>query len=271
MFKRVRDSLVYPAEILRYRKDHILLVLLYLLFFAALLSTKTIINVVKFDGLTEVAKESIKEEVNIIDNNCEIVSAELVCDGEHLISAYSDAMYTVYLDSNAAINYDVYPDNEYSVIIHGKSIYLYVFGINTVSFPLTDLPTPLQNIDFNEQVSDPTAFYNNLFIGVDELIVSYKGAWGFAVIAVELFISLLFYMIFILFSAFFMKKRYKIIPFKETFKMTVYSSTSLYIILTFYSMLNLSIIIVVLLLFISFRQNGILNREIDRRIRKKPW
>jgi len=271
MFKRVRDSLVYPAEILRYRKDHILLVLLYLLFFAALLSTRTIIDVVKFDGLSVVTKETVKEEINIIDNNCEIVSAELICTGEHLINAYSDSMYTVYLDSNDVINYDDYPNDEYSLIIHDEAVYLYVFGINTVSIPLTDLPTSLQNIDFNDQASDPEAFYSHLFTGIDELIVSYKSAWGTALIAVEMFISILFYMIFLLFSSFFMKKRYKIIPFKETFTMTVYSSTSLYIILTFYSMLDLNIIIVIVLLFISFRQNGILNREIDRRITKKPW
>jgi len=270
MFKRVRDSLVYPAEILRYRKDHILLVLFYLIFFAALLSTRTVIDVIKFDGISEVTKESVKEEINIIDNDCEIISAKLICDGEHLISTYSDTMYTVYLDSNAVINYSEYPDNEYSVIIHDEGVYLYVFGINTMSIPLTELPTSLQNIDFNDQTSDPTAFYNNLFIGIDELIVSYKNVWGVALIGVEMFISLLFYLVFILFSSFFMKRRYKIIPFRETFTMTVYSSTSLYIILMFYSMLNLNIIVVIVLLFVSFRQNGILNREIDRRIRKKP-
>lgn len=270
MFKRVRDSLVYPAEILRYRKDHILLVLIYLLFFAALLSTRTVIDVIKFDGLAEVTKEEVKEEINNIDNNCAIASAKLICDGEHLISTYSDTMYTVYLDSNEVINYSEYPDNEYSVIIHDEGVYLYVFGINTIMIPLDEMPLTLQNIDFNDQVNDPTAFYNSLFIGIDELILSYKNVWGVALILVEMVISIAFYMIFILFSSFFMKRRYKIIPYKETFTMTVYSSTSLYIILTFYSLLNLNIIIVVVLLFISFRQNNILNREIDRRITKKP-
>ena len=270
MFKRVRDSLVYPAEIIKFRKDRLIFVLLYLLFFAALLSTRTVIDVVKFEGISEVTKEAVKEEINIVDNDCEIVAAELTCDGEHLINVYKDTMYSVYLDSNASIDYNKYPNNEYSIIIHEDVVYLYVFGINTMEIPLEELPVPLQNIDFSQQTSDPTIFYNNLFLGIDKLIVSYKDIWGAALILVEFFISVIFFMIFILFSSFFMKKRYKIIPYKETFIMTVYSSTSLYIILTFYSMLNLNIFIVIVLLFVSFRQNNILNREIDARIRKKP-
>ncbi len=268
MFKRVRDSLVYPKEILKYRKDRTIFVILYLLFFAALLSTRTIIDVIKYDGLTAVTKDAIEDDMPIIDKDCAVVSARLICDGEYSISTYNDSMFAVYLDSHTLINFDEYPGDEYSIIISNESVYVYVFGINTLILPLSDLPNSLQNIDFNDQVNDSDEFYTNLFLGVDELIVSYKNIWGTMLILIEFAISILFYLLFLLFSAWFLKKRYPMIPFKETFAMTVYSSTSLYIILTFYSMLDLSLFIVIILLVISFRQNGIMNKEIDRRIRK---
>ena len=66
-----------------------------------------------------------------------------------------------------------------------------------------------------------------------------------------------------------MKIRYKVISFKEVFVLTTYSSTSLFVILTFYSMLELNLIIIIILLVISFRQSGIMNREIERRLKKK--
>lgn len=268
MFSRVRDSLVYPKEILKYRKDRMIFVILYLLFFAALLSTRTIIDVVKYDGLSAVDKEHIEEDMPIIDNNCAIISAKLSCDGEHIISTYDDSLFTLYLDSHTTVDFSEYPDDEYSIIINDESVYVYVFGINSLTVPLSDFPISLQNIDFNDQVNNPNAFYNNLFSGIDELIVSYKDIWGTMLVLVEFAVSISFYLLFLLFSAWFLKKRYPMIPFKETFTMTVYSSTSLYIILTFYSMLDLSLIIIIILLVISFRQNSIMNKEIDRRIRK---
>ena len=106
-------------------------------------------------------------------------------------------------------------------------------------------------------------------MGIDELIVSYKNIWGPAMVLIEVAISIIFYLIFVSFSAWFLRRRFIVIPFKEAFTMTAYSSTSLFIILTFYYMINLDLIIVIILLIISFRQNGIMSREIERRLKKK--
>ncbi len=99
--------------------------------------------------------------------------------------------------------------------------------------------------------------------------MGYKNMWGPLMIGVEIIISSLFYLIFILVSAWFLKMRYKVIPFKETFTLVTYSSTSIFVILTFYSMLDLSLFVILILLVISFRQNGIMSREIERRLKKK--
>lgn len=269
MFSRVRDSLVYPREIIKYRKDRIIFVLFYILFFAVLLSSKTIIDVVKFEGLSLPYKEQITENMTVLTQDCEISNAVFTCESEEIINLYEETIFTVYLDSNSELDITDYSSSNYGIIFHDESVYIYVFGLNTLTVPLTDLPAQLQNIDFSEQQSDPEAFYDNLFAGINELILSYKGLWGSLTIAIEILIGVLFYLVFILISAWFLKRRYKVIPFRETFALTAYSSTSLFIILTFYSLLNLSLFVVIILLIISFRQNGILNSEIERRLKKK--
>ena len=217
MFKRVRDSLVYPKELLNYRKDRIILVLFYLLFFAMLLSTRTVIDVIKFDGISNPAKDILKEEILVVEDDCAIVSATLICDGEHLIEVYEDTMFTIFLDSNETIDYGNYPSDSYAIIIHDEDVYVYFLGIDIFSVPLNELPSSLQNIDFNDQTANPDQFYENLFEGIDELIVSYKTTWGILLVVIEIVVSMIFYLIFILFSAWFLKRRFSVIPFKETF------------------------------------------------------
>ncbi len=268
MFNRVRDSLVYPKEILKYRKDKALFVVFYIVFFAILLSTRTIIDVAKYDGLSNSYKALVEENMTVVTKDCEIQNAKLVCDGDYLIKLYEEPVFVVYLDSHNTIDFDRYQSDKYTLIIHDDTVYFYFFGMNTMTFPINELPTELQNIDFNDQVNNASLFYNNLFSGLDSLILSYKDIWGAMMIAIEILISIAFYMIFILISSWFLKMRYKVIPFKETFALTTYSSTSLFIILTFYSMLDLDVIIVIILLVISFRQSGIMNKEIERRLKK---
>jgi len=269
MFKRVRDSLVYPKEILNYRKDHLFFVLLYLFFFAIILSSGTVIDVIKYDGLANAYKASIEEEMTVVTQDCEILDATLICAGEYYINLYEEPVFAVYLFSKDISDFSEYPSSNYSFVFNEDKVYIFIAGINSFTIQISDLPIQLQNIDFDNQINDSTAFYSNIFSGIDELLMGYKNIWGPMLIAIEIIISSLFYLIFILVSSWFLKMRYKVIPFKETFTMTTYSSTSLFIILTFYSMLELNIFIIVILLVISFRQNGIMSREIERRLKKK--
>jgi len=269
MFNQVRDSIVYPREILKYRKDKVIFVLFYIFFFATLLSSKTIIDVVKYDGLSYAYKDQISQNMTVVDSDCEISNAVLMCDTEEIINLYEETVFTVYLDSNPELDFAEYSSSNYGIIIHDEAVYVYVFGLNTMTVLLSDLPSQLQNLDFTQQIGDSTAFYDNLFAGIDELILSYKTLWGSLTVGIELLISIMFYLAFILISAWFLKRRYKVIPFRETFALTTYSSTSLFIILTFYTLLNLSLLVVIVLLIVSFRQNGILSSEIEKRLKKK--
>ena len=72
------------------------------------------------------------EEITPVDKDCEIANAHLVCDSEYIISFYEDVMFTIYLDSHDTIDYNDYPSNEYSIIIHDEAVYISIFGITTL-------------------------------------------------------------------------------------------------------------------------------------------
>jgi len=269
MFKRVRDSLVYPKEIINYRKDHLLFVIFYLFFFAILLSTRTVIDFAKYDGLEPAYKNSIEENMTVVTEDCEILDSSLVCDAEYYIKLYEEPTFTVYLFSGDIKKFSEYPSDNYSIVINEDQIYFYLLGVTSLNIPISELPDSFHNIDFADQTDDPSGFYSNLFTALDTLLLDSKNVWAPMMVAVEIAVSITFYLVFVLVSSWFLKLRYKVIPFKETFVMTTYSSTSLFIILTFYSMLELDLIIIIILLVISFRQNGIMSREIERRLKKK--
>jgi len=270
MFNRVRDSIIYPKEIIKYRKDSMFFVIFYLMFFALLLSTRTAIEVARYDGLSHSYKEHIQETMTVVENDCVIVEAVLSCDGEHVIELYEDGVFTVYLDSNEILNFNEYDDGEYAVIIHGDGVYISVYGLSGFKYPISDMPDELHNLDFNDQTLDESVFYETVFTGVDELIISYKGIWGSILIGLEFLLGIVFYLIFVLISSLFLRSRYKFFSYKESFILTTYSSTALFVILTFYYLLDLNLIYLIILILVSFRQNGIMNREIDRQFKNKP-
>ncbi len=269
MFNRVRDSLLYPKEILKYRKDSMFFVLFYLFFFALLLSTRTAIDVLKYDGMSNIYKDNIQETMTIVENDCYISDSELFCDSELTILLFEDVLFKVYLDSNELIDSNNYDSGEYAIIIHEKSVFVTIYGMNNVQFLISEMPEELHNLDFKDQTLDENLFYTTLFTGIDKLIVSYKGIWGTLFVLSEFLLYMTFYLLFISISSLFLRNRYKFFTFKEAFTITTYSSTGLFIVLTFFIMLELDIIYLIIFILISFRQSGILNREIQNQFKKK--
>ena len=269
MFNRFRDGLVYPKMLLQYRKDAMWKVILYIVFFAILFSTASIIDIIKYDGLEGSYKEYIKQEANVVTEDCAISGAVLVCDSEYTIELYEETIFTFYLDSFDEFDLDRYKDSGYTVIIHDDSIHFNYNGFSMYSYLISDLDSSIHNLDFNDQLDDPTAFYNSLFIGVDEILVRNKLIWGASIIFIEVLISFTVYMMFILLSAYFLRKRFKVVPFKQLFAMTTYSSSALFVILIFDSIFNLNLFLIIFLIIIAFRQNNALSSEIERRLKNK--
>ena len=269
MFNRFRDGLVNPKLLLEYRKDAMWKVVLYIVFFAVLFSSASIVDVIKYNGLSEAYKEDVRQSVIEITEDCAIVNTELRCDSEYKIELYEDPIFTFYLDSHSEVDFDRYKDSGYAVIIHNDSIYISLNGFETYTFLISDLDPSIHNLDFSDQTNDPTVFYNSVFNAVDDLLVDYKAAWGSIIIIVEILISFSVYMMFIMLSAYFLRKRFRVVPFKQLFAMTTYSSTGLFVILIFDSIFELNLFLIVLLIVLAFRQNNALSSEIARRLKNK--
>jgi hypothetical protein len=269
MFNRVRDGLVYPKELLKYRNDKLIYVFLYILFFAVLLSTTSIIYIITFNGLSYIEKETVQNNFVDITNSCLMNDAILECASESSTMVVESGYTRFYLDSYEELDRNLYQGDLFSAVVHHDSLEVMLSGVSVLSVKVSELPTAFHNLDFTLQQSDPDLFYSTLFEGVDEVLSNTIIYWGTFSVLVSTFSAMLMYCFFIFISAYFMKKRFVIIPFKQLFVLTTYASTGLFVILIFNSIIGLDLFLIIILLIFAFRQNSLLNLEIERRLRNK--
>ena len=237
--------------------------------FIALLSTKTIIDVIKFEDISYRTIEAYSLALEDVDPTCKIEDDLYTCDTQKNQLLIDDQVIMFYLDSRNEMVMGDY-DGFYNVVLNKDKINV-IFANNVfISQQIEDLPEELRTLDFSLQDSDLDAFEEQLFSGVSKLIASYKGTWGPGIILADMLSSLLLFMLFIMISSWMLKARFKAIPFKQIFVMTVYSSTALYIILILNSLYSLSIFTMFLLVIVAVRQNSQLSLELYRRLNKKP-
>lgn len=269
MIERFKNSIISPGRIVDYRGDSLFKVLLYILFFAVLLSTRTIINTVIFDGLSSGTKREIRDEFNEVDSSCLISSGILECGSEENVLLVEDYIVSYYINSTSDVKDSKYNDG-YNVVFNGDSVYFILGSVELYNIKISDLPAEIQNIDFQLQTSNPDQFYSDVFKAVDATLLSVKNVWAPMIIVFDVLASFVMFMLFILLSSWLMKLRFKPVKFKQLFTMTVYSSTALYVILIMNSLYSLNMFIVIILVIVAFRQNNQLSFELYKRLNKKP-
>lgn len=269
MYRRFRDSLLYPRQILEYRNDRLWLVFLYIFLFAILLSTKLVIEVTTFDGLSVASKEIIAQEFKDLNPTCGIVDSVYVCDAEETTLFFEDLIVNYYMESHSDLQFDNYK-SQYNIVLFGDSLYFIFAGKVVYEDLISNLPQSFHNLDFSLQSTDNAQFNNLLFSAVDDFILSYKSVWAPMMIIIDFLTGFALFLIFIMVSAWMLRLRFRQVPFRQLFTMTTYSSTGLYVILIFNSLYNLNFILVILLIFFAFRQNNQLSLEIVERLKKKP-
>lgn len=268
MFTRFRDSIVTPARIVDFRNDKAIWVILYVLFFAMLLSTRMIIDVVTYDGLSFAQQNEIIDNLPELNENCGFDATSYQCDPEETTLVYQDVMMSYYLDSHDSLQYDDY-ETQYNIVIQGETVYFIFANVVVYELPLASVSTDLQNLDFSLQSSNPDVFEYRILSSIDDYILSYKSFWGPMVILADIITAVILFFAFVLLSAWMLRFRFKPVPFKQLFVMTGYSSTAMYLILIFNSLFNLSFFLVIILIFIAFRQNNQLSIEIIKRLRQR--
>ncbi len=267
MYNRFKDSIVSPKKIVGFRNDSLVKVFIYILFFSMLLGTRTIIEVVTFKGITPTYRETLIHDFHVVDESCIIDNANVECDVQENTLVYEDLMLSYYIDSRNEMEINSYGEN-YSLVFHKDSIHFVLNNTAIYEMKISELPSKFHNIDFELQTTDPNVFYNDLFDAIDLLFMSTRNIWAPMIIIIDIFSSLLMFLVFILISAWMLKLRFKPVRFKEVFIMTSYSSTALYIILILNSLYNMSFFIIIILVIAAFRQNNQLSTEIYRRLNK---
>ena len=268
MYKRFYDSLLNPAKLVDYRNDALWKVFLYALLFALLLSTSVIINTITYDGISPNQEERIKNDFPEVDPSCAIVDNTLNCDTKVSTLLYQDVILSVYIDSTDELVSSNYNETGYNVVIYDENVHFIVASRSLIQLPISELPEDLRTLDFGLLETDEDAFFTQLINGIDEIVLGTKTTWATVIILFDFISNILLFGFFILLSTWMLRLRFRQIKFKHVFVMTTYSSTALYIILIINSLYNLSFFIVILLLFIAFRQNSKLSIELYRRLSK---
>jgi hypothetical protein len=270
MFSRFRDSIVTPAKIVDFRNDKAIWVILYVLFFAMLLSTRMIIDVITYDGLPIAEQNEIIDNLPELNDTCGFDATSYTCDTEETTLVYQNVLMSYYLDSHDSLQYDDY-ETQYNIVIQGDTMF-FIFANNVMyEEPLTNVSSDLLNLDFALQSSNPDLFEERILSSIDSYILGYKPIWGPMIVLADIITAMFLFFSFVLLSAWMLRFRFKPVPFKQLFVMTGYSSTAMYLILIFNSLFNLSFFLVIILIFIAFRQNNQLSMEIIKRLnQRKP-
>jgi len=265
MFNRFRDSLINPRQILEYRNDSFFRVFLYILLFAVLLSTKTTIETIQFDGVSSLYKGYVRDEFSEVDSSCNITDSVFSCDNESSTLLYKDLIVSYYIDSNETMDFDSY-DAAYSIVLHNDSVNVVMANSVMYSMKISELPTEIHNLDFGLLETDEDAFYSQYFGAIDAMLLSTKNMWAPIMIVIDILSGLILFLLFVVIGALLMRMRFKPVKFKQMFAMNAYSATALYVILVLNSLYNLSYFLVLILILVAFRQNTQLSMEIYRRL-----
>lgn len=268
MFERFRDGLVYPDRVINFRKDSFLRVFSYMFLFAIIMSLGMIIFALDFDELPNSYANVFDDYLIAVDTDCATVNAELVCTNEEVLKFYDDGQVLIYVDSTSEITTDDYKMTLFNFVFHKDQLYLVTSGLN-MSFGLSELPNEFQTLDFSLLKTDSLEFSEYFLQGVSDYMVSNKSIWAPIMIGVEILINVVLSFGLILLNAWIVKTRFKIVPYKEMFAMTAYSSTGILTLLAINGLIDLGMGMIFLFVILVFRQTNGLTRTIMKAIKKK--
>jgi hypothetical protein len=268
MFNRFRDSLVYPSRIIQFRNDSFWRIFSYIVVFGIVMSAGAVVFVVNFTGVNRQVQQVFQDELKNTQINCQIEDAQMTCTSAILKNFYDDGYIMIFVDSSDEVDFGNYQIMKNNFIFHEDKLIIYNFGLE-LEYNLTDLPQEFQNINFNDIMNDKEAFSENIINGVSAYLYETKSIWSIFVVGIEFLSNILFMMFIVLINSWVLKSRFKIIPYKEVFKMSVYSATGLYVLLTFNGLINLGFTLLLLFIILTVWHTNALSMAIYKVINKK--
>ncbi len=263
MYNRFVSSLMAPMFIVEFRNDKLFKVLLYVVFFALLLSTRMIIQTTTYSGVSYSLGNEITTKLHENASECTISDYTLTCDNNQVYDIYIDGPFAVYFDSRDIFTTDGYL-SPYTFVFYQDKMYVLYAGTKIKEEVIGDIFPSLDNVDFSSTSKDAL-----IINAINDYILAYKWIWAPSLIIFDFLVNLMLFLIFDLFSAWMLRLRFPSVPFSQSFKMSVYSATALYLILIFNSLFAMNGFLLIILLLIAFRQNSQLTMEIMRRLKRK--
>lgn len=268
MYKRFRDSLVFPELIINFRKDHFIMVLLYMLLFATMMTLPMIIDVVKFDQLPLSSYNEIKDNMYTESFDCDITNYVLNCDSDTSVKLIDNFRnIDVFIVSNTEITFDDYKTNDTVIVIH-EDEFTVLFGTIRVSEKLSYFGTVFDDIDFKVIEDDFDTFSHNLIKDIEDVMLQTKVSWSSIIIASYITINLLMVLFISLLVGYIIKRRWKTMPYKQAFRMGTYVSSTTFLALVFMNFIGQELLIILVIVFMNSRQIGRLTTAINQAIKK---
>ena len=267
MYKRFRDSIVYPEEIINFRNDSIFRVLFFLIIFAILLTLPMILDVFKFDTIPLYQYNTLKESLYTESFDCDITNNFVSCDSEEsvlLIDNFNGI--NVYVVSGE-IDYSLYDTNSTELLLHEDNVIL-LFGTLKVTEKLSYFGDVFQDMNFRTIEDDFDQFSNTFIHNLQNVMTQTKGYWGSMLVSAYIFINFMMVLLISFLTGFVIRMRFKKIPFKQTFRFGTYVSSITFLALVFMNFYGLEFFIFLIILFFNSRQIGRLTTAIDQTIKK---
>ncbi|MFP4286374.1 MAG: hypothetical protein ACLFRI_01635 [Candidatus Izemoplasmataceae bacterium] len=263
MLNKVRLALVAPEALIEYRRDSLFKVFSYLLFFALLMSTASLIMVINFQGVDTVTETVITEGIVTQETSCEIEDSLLDCDQDLTLLEVTN--FSVITKTNS--DYSDLTGFTYYFVLHEDRLDMVFFGQVFESRLISELDESMHNLSLNTETNEEEVS-RALIDTLNHELVNFKAFWGPFVVLFNLLSALLLFNVFILINTFISRARLKEVPLKQMYVMMSYGATALYIVLIFEAMLGFNIFIFLVLLFIAFRQLSRLTLAIHQKVHK---
>jgi len=230
MYGLVRDSLFTPKNLLKYRNKSGFFTFIYIFLLTTLVSIGGLVYYFSYTGNSVISEET---------TGCSLISESMVCAGA---AHDSDQIYAMY-------GLSVYFLNETETITDPTAERI-VFKGNSIFFITKQFGTI--RMDATQVIAVSTSF--------NDFLSAFASTVRFSLVVI-LFLSNMILVLFVSLLGtipFFRLRRF--IEYKKIFKLVVFAMTPFSVLLTFYNLLALPDILVVILMFFSYRSLFVLQR-----------
>lgn len=234
MYNLIKDSLLTPKYLLKYHNKSGLFVFFYLLVMALFVSIGGIVQYVGYQANAVITTET---------TGCSFTSGTLSCDGSNYDPDAKYAMfgYSIYFLESGA---DLITADPNRIIFQGSMITIYLENSMLYHFSIANLGGTITDFDSFFVVMANTIRAFGIIATIIGNIIT--------LILVSLLATIAFWRI------------KKFVSYKKIFKLVVFAITPFALLLTFYNLLNFDEIILMLLMFFSYRSVFVLNREMTK-------